>query len=159
MDSNPLYLHLMLGHVPVIGTAGVALLLAWGLLRHSADVTRVGLALTAAVAVVTIAVYLTGNPAARQLRDVDPTLDRHLVHEHEALARAGFIAVLTTGAAALAALWIERNTGPVAGPLPSMVLVALLVCFGLFVRAALAGSQIRHPELRPPIGVMAEPRS
>lgn len=43
MDLSPLHVHLMPNHMPLLGTIAAALLLGWGLVRRSAEVTRLGL--------------------------------------------------------------------------------------------------------------------
>jgi hypothetical protein len=43
MDLSPLHVHLMLNHMPLLGTIAAALLLGWGLVRRSAEVTRLDL--------------------------------------------------------------------------------------------------------------------
>ena len=131
MDWSALHFHLMLNHIPLLGTIASALLLGWGLLRRSAEITRLGLAATAIIAPLTIPVYLTGEPAEHQLREFDRSVDRDLIHEHEEKAEAGFIAVLITGAVALGALWLGRRPGA-ARTLPAIVCAGLVVSFGLF---------------------------
>lgn len=150
MDLSPLHLHLMLNHVPVLGTIAVALVLGIGLRRRSRELVRLGLGLTVLVSLVTVPVYLTGDPAEDALREFDPSVDRKLIHEHEEKAEVGFIAVLATGALALGALWWGRTPDDVRRGAPALVCAALLVCFGLFALAALVGGRIRHPELRAP---------
>jgi hypothetical protein len=158
MDWSALHLHLMLNHVPVLGTIAAALVLGWGLLRRSTEITRLGLVATVVVALFSIPVYLTGDPAEDRLRDLDPTVDRHLIHDHEEKAEAGFIAVLVTGAAALAALWLARRPAA-ARTLPAIVCAGLVVSFGLFAIAALKGGEIRHSELRPDAAAGPAPAS
>ena len=52
MDLSPVHLHLVLNHIPVLGTLLFApLVLFWGLLRRSRDVTHVGLLLAVLLAV------------------------------------------------------------------------------------------------------------
>ena len=148
MDLSPLHLHLMLNHVPVLGTLAAALALAWGLLRRSSEVIRLGLAAAILVALLSIPAYLTGDPAEDRLRELDRSVDRQLIHDHEEKAEVGFIAVLVTGAIAIGALWMGRK-GEATRVLPGLVCAGLLVSFGLFAVAALVGGQIRHPELRP----------
>jgi hypothetical protein len=147
MDLSPLHVHLMLNHMPLLGTLAAALLLAWGRLRRSVEVTRLGLVAAVLVALLTVPVYLTGEPAEHSLRDLVPDVDRDLVEEHEERAEVGFIAVLVTGGLAVLALWLGRREQP-SPMLSGLVLAALVVCFGLFAWAALVGGQIRHTELR-----------
>ena len=112
------------------------------------EVTRLGLVAAVLVALLTVPVYLTGEPAEHSLRDLVPDVDRDLVHEHDERAEVGFIAVLATGGLAVLALWLGRRAEQPGPMLSGLVLVALVVCFGLFAWTALVGGQIRHTELR-----------
>lgn len=58
------HLHLMLNHLPVLGTPALLALLAWGLAGRIPALTRGALWLAVALAVVTGVVYLTGRTAA-----------------------------------------------------------------------------------------------
>ncbi|HEU4700056.1 MAG TPA: hypothetical protein VFS40_12815 [Gemmatimonadales bacterium] len=184
MDLSPLHLHLMLNHLPLFGSVFILLVLLWAWVRRSREGMRLGLWLAVLLALATIPVYLTGEPAEDQLRAFDPSAPRRLMHEHEESGERGFIFVLVTGAVALVALWAtrrreEHRTVPVAGPdarpdavavdavvvepspaaqgrgaWPLVVMVCLIVAFYLFAYAALLGGQIRHPELRTPSSVV-----
>ncbi len=149
MDLSPVHLHLVLNHIPVLGTLLFApLVLFWGLLRRSRDVTHVGLLLAVLLAVTSVPIYLTGEPAEDQL-ERQPWFDKDRVEVHEERAEVGLIAVLITGAAALGTLWLARGGRPDRPGLGAIVLLGLMVSAVLFAVAALAGGQIRHDEIRP----------
>jgi hypothetical protein len=159
MDLSPLHLHLMLNHLPVYGPLFVALLLGWGLTRRSREGVRFGLWLTVLLALATIPVDLTGEPAEHQLRRFAPQVERRIIHEHEESGERALYAVLATGAVAAFALWATRRRAGmqesgIPGPLPLVVLGCLLVSFAMFAYAALLGGQIRHTELRAPSTVV-----
>ncbi|HEY8258755.1 MAG TPA: hypothetical protein VIG08_13945 [Gemmatimonadales bacterium] len=140
---------MVLNHIPVLGTLLFApLVLFWGLLRRSRDVTHVGLLLAVLLAVTAVPIYLTGEPAEDQL-ERQPWFDKDRVEAHEERAEAGLIAVLITGAAALGALWLSRGGRPDRPGVGAVVLLGLLVSAALFAAAALTGGQIRHDEIRP----------
>src|SRR6476659_3241135 len=97
MDVSAAHLHLVLNHIPVLGTMLFApLVLLWGLLRQSRDVTQIALLLTVLLAVTAIPIYLTGEPAEEQLEH-QPWFDKQRVEAHEERAEAALIAVLVTG--------------------------------------------------------------
>jgi len=159
MDLSPAHLHLVLNHIPVLGTMLFApLVLVWGLLRRSRDVTQIGLLLAVLLAATTIPIYLTGEPAEEQVEN-QPWFDERRVEAHEERAEAGLIAVLVTGAAALAGLWLARGGRPYRRDVSIAVLVGLIVSASLFALAALDGGQIRHDEIRPTAGMAAPPDS
>jgi hypothetical protein len=109
MNLSPAHLHLVLNHIPVLGTLLFApLVLLWGLARGSRDVTQVGILLAVILAVTAVPIYLTGEPAEEQLEG-QSWFDETRVEAHEERAEAGLIVVLLTGAAALVALWLGRR--------------------------------------------------
>jgi hypothetical protein len=124
------------------------LLLLWGLLRQSRDVTQIGLLLTVLLAVTAIPIYLTGEPAEEQLEN-EPWFDKQRVEAHEERAEAGLIVVLVAGVAALGGLWLARAGRPQRRGISILVLIGLVVSAVLFALAALDGGQIRHDEIRP----------
>lgn len=148
------HLHLMLNHVPVLGTIFVLIVLVWGLVRRSRDIASLGLLFTVLLALATIPIYLTGDPTKDQ-QEHKPWFDRDRVNEHEEKAELGLIAVLVTGAVALGALYLRRGGRPGNGAVTGLAAAGLAVSAGLFALAALEGGQIHHEELRPGTAVTA----
>ena len=147
MDFSVAHLHLMFNHIPVLGAPFLALLLLIGLIRRSAELQRVALGLTVLLALVTIPIYLTGDPAQEQVEN-QPWFDKDRGHDHEERADAALVGMLVAGAVALGGLWLRRKTPDVRRPLAGLALAALLVASGLLAWTALGGGQIRHDEVR-----------
>src|SRR4051812_5555004 len=85
MNLNAAHLHIMLNHIPLFGALFAALLIAWGLLRKSEDVLRLGLALGFVVGIATYGVMLTGEPAEHVIEHM-AGVSRRLIHAHEEAA-------------------------------------------------------------------------
>jgi hypothetical protein len=148
VNLNPAHIHLILNHIPILGTMIFApLVLLWGLLRRSRDITQTGLLLTIVLGVTTIPVYLTGEPAEEQV-EREPWFSETLTETHEERAEAGLVAVLITGAVAVIVLWRGRAGRPFGALLPGAVVVGLAISAALFSAAALVGGEIRHSEIR-----------
>ena len=60
---SPVHWHLLLNHVPVIGTILGVLLLAWGTIRKSEELKQASLSIFIGAAVIAIPAFLTGEPA------------------------------------------------------------------------------------------------
>ena len=158
MKLSPAHIHLILNHIPILGTMIFApLVLGWGLLRRSRDIIQAGLLLAIILAVTTVPIYLTGEPAEEEIEN-QLWFSKTLAETHEARAEGGLVAVLITGAGALVALWRARKTRPFGLVLPSAVLVGLVISAGFFAAAAVVGGEIRHDEIRagPPSATAAE---
>ena len=79
------HIHLLINHVPILGTIFGILILVYAHLRKSTDVMLVGLWMFVIAALMTIPVYLTGDSAASDIRNL-PVFQKTLVHEHEEAA-------------------------------------------------------------------------
>ena len=121
MDFSTAHLHLMFNHIPVLGAPFLALLLLIGLIRRSAELQRVALGLTVLLALVTIPIYLTGEPAEEQVEG-QPWFDKDRGHDHEERAEAALVGMLAAGAVALGGLWLSRKTPDVRRPLAGLAL-------------------------------------
>jgi hypothetical protein len=142
-----IHAHLVLNHFPLIGALLVALLLAWGLLRRSADVVRAALGLTVLLAVLTYPVVLSGE-SAEELAEDRSWAEEQRIHDHEELGEKALVAMLVTGGIALVALWTVRGERGARRVGPAITLAGLVVSGGLLVWTAWAGGQIRHDEIR-----------
>lgn len=155
MNFNAAHLHIMLNHIPVFGTLFAALLIAWGLLRKSEDVLRLGLALAIVVGLATYGVQLTGEPAEEVIENM-AGVSRRLIHAHEEAAEWVTYVAAAAGLAALVTLLLVRRRHRAVRGLSVLTLVLSLVAFAAAARAALLGGEIRHPEARTDFVVPAE---
>lgn len=158
MKLSLAHIHLILNHIPILGTMIFApLVLGWGLLRRSRDITQTGLLLAIILAVTTVPIYLTGEPAEKEIEN-QPWFSETLAETHEERAEGGLVAVLITGAGALVGLWRARKAKPLGVVLPSAVLAGLVISAAFFAAAALVGGEIRHSEIRagPPLPAPAD---
>jgi uncharacterized membrane protein len=145
---NWAHLHLALNHVPVIGLPIVLLLLGWGIVKRSAELVKASFGLIILLAVVTVIVQVTGEPAEELVEGL-PGVVESMIEAHEESALLGTIGVVVVGVIALFGLW-RLGTGKI---LPqwyaSAVLIAGVFVAGLMVWVANLGGQIRHSEIRP----------
>jgi len=145
MEFNPAHLHLMVNHVPVFGTLFAALLIAWGLLRKSEDVLRLGLALAFVIGIAAYGVTLTGEGAEEVVEKL-AGVSRRTIHEHEEASEWATYVAAAAGVLALIALLLVRRRHRAARGLSLVTLVVSLLGFAAASRAALLGGEIRHPE-------------
>ncbi len=140
------HLHLVLNHVPALGTVFTAALLAIALLRRNSTLQRVSVGFLLAFALAAIPVYLTGESAEERAERL-PGVSEAMIERHEDAARVALIAVETLGGVALlgAALFRRRPQPPRA--FTGAILGLTLVSAGLFGWTGYLGGRIRHPEI------------
>lgn len=153
---NLAYLHLVLNHLPAVGVLVVGLILAMTAGRRTLELQRVTLGLLVLFALLTIPVYLTGEPAEHVVERL-PGMAEAVIERHEDIAGATLVASEVLGATALAGLALFRRR-----LLPRAFVLALaaliVVTTGLFGWTGYLGGQIRHTEIRTasPAGAAAD---
>lgn len=140
------HLHLVLNHVPTIGTVVALGLLLLALVRRNDHLLRAGLEVLFVVALVTLPAYLTGVAAKELIADMDgvavPT-----IAAHETAALMAFIWMQVAGLAAWVVLWRARRAPRIPRAGVAAVLLLSVVTVALMGRAATLGGEIRHPEI------------
>ena len=150
------HVHLLLNHVPVIGTFLCLLLLLVAFVRKSEELKRVTLGLFVLIALITIPVYLTGDSAQEMVENI-PGVSRAMIHQHENSALYSLIAVEVAGVIALAGLLLFRKNKGLANLLTIVTLVFSLITGGLLAWTSNLGGQVRHTEISS--GASAQPQT
>ena len=143
---SSIHLHLLLNHVPIIGTVLGVLLLAVAVARRSDELGRVALWLFALLAGTSVLVFLTGEPA-EELVEKLPGFSEALTERHEEAALAATIVMGVVGLFSLVVLAVFRRR-PLARWATPVALVMALGATAAMGYAANLGGQIRHTEIR-----------
>lgn len=144
---NGAQLHLMLNHLPVMGALFSLLLLAWSLIRRSAEIQKLALAIALLAGLSSVPAYLAGEPAEEVIEHM-AGVDEAYIEEHESMGKFALWCGVALGVAAGAALaagvknprWLSAGT--------AITLLASVLVFGVMGYTAHLGGQIRHPEIR-----------
>ena len=144
---NYAHLHLLLNHVPVIGSiVGLGLFLI-SFFGKNEDLRRSSYIIFAAVALVTIPTFLSGFGAQQMIKG--PGVSDALISRHEGSALLSLWFMELTGAIALIGLWQSHATVSPPRWNVSAVLLFSVLTVVLMARTGNTGGDIRHPELRP----------
>jgi hypothetical protein len=151
MDSffvlNAAHLHLVLNHVPTLGTAVALALLLIALIRRQEALVQLGLEVLFIIAIVTMPVYVTGAAAYHHLRSGADFSDI-AARMHQDAALTGFALTEFAGFVAWVALWQSRRIGHAGRGLVAAATVLSVIALAIMGRAATLGGEIRHPEIR-----------
>jgi hypothetical protein len=141
------HIHLILNHAPIFGTIFGFLILMYARLRNSREIMVVGLGMLVLAALLTVPVYLTGDYAASDIRQL-PEFSKAAAEEHEDSAVWAFALVGALGLFALYGLTFAMKDKKPPKWLPIIVMVLSILSIAAFIRTAQLGGLINHPELR-----------
>jgi len=128
--------------VPVIGTFLVILLFGAAVVRGSGELLRASYGLIILLAVTSLAVYFTGEPAEKLIEHL-AGFSEPLVERHEEAALIATIGISIVGLLSVAGLTLR-----VGNWYPRAVFLLTLVVAALMGWTANLGGQIRHSEIR-----------
>jgi uncharacterized membrane protein len=140
------HLHLLLNHVPTVGTALAIALFILSFFRRNDMLRRVSLEVFFIIALMTIPAYLSGLSAQQQIM-TRPGVSNVMIEAHEDAALFSLVLMQITGAFAWFALWQLRRMGAAASWVTAAILLLSAVTMASTARAANLGGEIRHPEL------------
>lgn len=151
---NAAHIHLLLNHVPVLGSVFGLFVLGYGYARGSRDVMKAGLWLLVIVGVTGGIVYLTGEPAEELVEDL-AGVSEAVMERHEAAALWATIGAGLVGLVAFVGL-VRWRTAELPRRYAATVLALTLGLTGLMGWTANLGGQVRHAEIRPGSSVTAQ---
>ena len=152
---NQAHLHLIVNHLPIVGSLFAAGLLAVGVFKNNPTLIKAGLVAVLAAGLLCLPAQLTGEGAAAIAQQL-PRTSRALIHNHAEAAELGFWTLEGAAAMALFGLLLLKSASPKARLVALLALVATLFSFGLLARAGSLGGQIGHPEIREGFGTADE---
>jgi uncharacterized membrane protein len=143
--STP-HLHLLLNHVPTIGTVIAVGVLLLSFLRKDEGLRRVSLELFFIVALLTLPAYLSGLATQAVLLSLEEVSQAAIERHHDAAVFAS-LGMTATGALAWICLWQSRRLGRAKAGTTVAVMVLAVVTLAMMARTATIGGEIRHPEI------------
>jgi hypothetical protein len=141
------YIHLVVVHLPVVGSLFVAAWLALGHFLKSDLLLKIGYGTLVVLALFGIAAYYSGPSAYEQL-EAELAASKPWVEQHAVIGRAAFMLLIVTAALAVQALLQFLQEEPPATWLRRTILGLVLVLVYLLAWSAHLGGEIRHPEIR-----------
>ncbi|MBC6605785.1 hypothetical protein H8B13_03050 [Hymenobacter sp. BT188] len=144
---NGAHLHLLLNHLPILGSLFGFVLLLVALVSRQPLLVRAGLITLLVAAALAILANLTGE-GAEEVVEQYPGVTRTLIHEHEEAAELAMWALEFIGALALTSLLLLSHNHARATLFTRLTLASAFVSFGMMARAGNLGGQIMHPETR-----------
>ena len=140
---NLTHINLMLNHIPILGSYILFFLYGYGMIVKKESLLRASLWLSVLIAIATLVVYLTGDPAAEVVKKL-PGISDELIENHENIALVALCLISVLGIASLYVIkFMEEG-------MPSWMKYGFLaVAFSLIISISwvgYVGGLIRHPE-------------
>ena len=141
------HLHLLMNHVPTVGTAVALGLFVLGMARRSEHLQHAALEVFYLIALATMPVYLTGIAAQLEIQQ-RPGVSAAAMAAHHDAALLAFILIMLSGFVAWLALWQFRRQGRSARWTTAAMLLLAVLSLAVVAPAASIGGEIRHPEIK-----------
>jgi uncharacterized membrane protein len=141
------YPHLLVNHLPILGTIFGIMILIAGMFLKNETVKQTGLATLVFAALSSALALITGDPAGEAVKAI-PGISESLIEKHENMAYMALWILIPSGllsAMAFYSIWKKEKGAK------NLVIAALalsLIAAGWMAYVGKTGGQIRHSELR-----------
>ncbi len=144
---NQAHAHLLLNHLPILGSLFGFLTLGVGLLRKNASLIQWGLIVFAGVMVLANPAFLTGEGAEEVVEDL-PGISQTLIKEHEEAADLSLWSAIGLGILSTVSLAMGAKKNRSAPVLIKAAFGLSSVVVGLMLWTGYIGGRIRHSEFQ-----------
>ncbi len=144
---NGAHIHLLLNHIPILGSLFALCLLLYGIFDKSESVIKAALVTLVVTALVGIPAFLSGEEAGHVVDSIIG-INKTAMEAHEEMAEIAFWSLMLNAAIALGTLLATRSSKMISMPLVWINVILLLVVFVLLARTGWLGGEIRHSEIQ-----------
>lgn len=148
---NPIHLHLLINHLPIIGIAIGAIILLVGIIYNNKTVTLTAAWLLLVCSFSTWPVNMSGEKAEHAL-DANANFDAERIEHHEEQAKyflfSGFATFLAASAFLISNRRKQNLLTKYSNYLIYILLIASLTAVYFSIGAGTSGGEIRHEEIR-----------
>jgi hypothetical protein len=141
------HLHLMLNHIPIFGTIVLFFLMGYAVIYKKENLVRIYLWWFVVTALITVPVFLTGDPSSEYLKTFLPGVNNDIIENHETFGYISFIIILILGLSAIIALRLFRNKEIIPSWFKYFFLIVSFICMLAISWTGKTGGEIRHDEI------------
>jgi magnesium-transporting ATPase (P-type) len=143
---NLTHIHLMINHVPILGSYLLFFVFGYAVILKKEQIFRQLLWSYVLIAIATVLVYLTGDPAADVIKKL-PGMNTALIQNHEDIAFIALLIIIALGVASLIGLKYFKKEAPLPAWFKYGFLVIAFASIVTITWAAQIGGMIHHPEI------------
>ena len=143
---NQTHLHLLINHLPIIGSILGALVLIHGIGVKSNQTIIAAYYIFVLCALGAAIAYLTGEAAEESIENIQSVV-KSAIEPHEEFALYALISLIVLGVGSIVGLYFTWKDLPHTKNTSYVILFVSIVSFGLVARTGYLGGLIRHSEL------------
>ena len=144
---NDAHLHLLVNHIPLLGTLFGTGILIVGILIRNKVVKNCAYALFVVSTICTLLAMNTGEGEEEIVEDL-PNIDHQIIHEHEEIAEKFAILMYVLGGFSILGLFANFKKHPKGKILAIIIAILGLLTFAIGTKVGTTGGEIRHTEIR-----------
>jgi uncharacterized membrane protein len=143
---NQTHIHLLINHLPIIGSVLGALVLIHGMGVKSNQTMIAAYYIFVLCALGAAIAYLTGEAAEESIENIQGIV-KSTIEPHEEFALYALVSLIVLGLASIAGLYFTWKDSPHTKNTSYVILFISIVSFALVARTGYLGGLIRHTEL------------
>ena len=143
---NQTHIHLLITHLPIIGSILGAFVLIHGIWKKSNSTLIAAYNVLIVSAIAAGIAYATGEAAEETVEHLQG-VSKNIIEEHAESALTSLISLIVIGFIAVIGLVVTLKSATWTRPVALVALFASLIGFGLIARTGYLGGQIRHTEI------------
>ncbi len=141
------HIHLLINHLPIIGSLLGGLVLAHGMGTKSFQTNIAAYYILVLSSIGAVVAYFTGESAEKSIRATERHVQDILINNHEEFALFALISLILLGVVSLIALYAIYNKLSYSNLLAKILIVLCIISFLLVARTGYLGGLIIHTEL------------
>ena len=143
---NASHLHLMLNHIPIIGTIIVLFFFTFAVIYKRENNIKQSFIFYIAIAIMAEFVFATGDPSAEIIKKIGG-INESLIEEHENYAFISLMFFILMGVISMYALYLYKKSKIVPAWLKYSAVVISFISVLSVAYTAKTGGEIMHPEI------------
>ena len=149
---NQTHIHLLITHLPIIGSILGGLVLAHGIWTKSNQTKIAAYHVLIISSIGAVIAYLTGEGAEETVEKIQGVSEQ-VIEQHSDFAVYALVALSILGVTSILGFFITLRKSLLTRVVALITLVIALISFGLIARTGYLGGQIRHTEINTPIPI------
>jgi uncharacterized membrane protein len=143
---NQTHIHLLITHLPIIGSILGGLVLIHGIFTKSDQTKIAAYNIFILSSIGAVIAYFTGESAEESVENLKGVVEA-TIKPHEEFALVALISLIILGLASILGLVVTLRKSSLSRIIAFVIFIISIISFGLVARTGYLGGQIRHTEI------------